>query len=76
MSEGYPTQFAKRFSLREARLNRGLSARQVALEIGIAQETFRRLEDGEPVHPSSAKKVADYFGVRVTDLMPAQETAA
>jgi transcriptional regulator with XRE-family HTH domain len=58
------------FVLRSARLNRGLSIRQAAHAIGVAQQTFRRLEEGEPIHPASAKKVADFFGVQVTDLMP------
>jgi transcriptional regulator with XRE-family HTH domain len=58
------------FDLRAARLNRGLSARQAALEIGVTQQALRRLEGGTSVHPASAKKVADFFGVQVTDLMP------
>lgn len=63
------------FSLREARLNRGMTLRQLAAEIGINQQTLRKLEDGESVYPSTALKVADYFDVRVTDLMPVPEAA-
>jgi DNA-binding XRE family transcriptional regulator len=63
------------FVLREARLNRGLSRRQAAIEINVAQDTLRKIEVGEPVHPASAKKIADYFGVQVTDLMPVEAAA-
>lgn len=75
MSGGKPTS-SELFVLEHARLNRGLSRRQVADEIGISQMTYRRVEEGLPVHPASAKKIADYFGVQVTDLMPATEVAA
>lgn len=66
------TQHTRIFeSLRTARLNRGLSRRKAAIEIGIAPQTYRRLENGDPVSPAKALKVAEYFGVEVTDVMPA-----
>lgn len=60
------------------RVNRGLSVRQAADEIGVAPGTLAALEDGRSVYPASAKKVADYFGCKVTDLIPptTQEAAA
>lgn len=56
--------------LATARLDRGHSIRSLADELGINQHSIRRLEAGGTVHPATAKKVADYFGVLVTDLMP------
>jgi transcriptional regulator with XRE-family HTH domain len=64
------TDHTQAFSLQVARLNKGLSIRQAARAAGVAQETFRRLEKGLPVYPAKAKRVADYFEVQVTDLMP------
>lgn len=60
-----------RFDLREARVNAGLSQRQLADELGISREAIRRIEDGEgSAHPSTLLKIARRFGVQVTDLMP------
>lgn len=64
------------FDLPEARLNAGYSVRGLAAEIGVAENAVRRLEAGESVHPATAKKVADYFGIKVTDLMPLHREAA
>lgn len=64
------------FNLPAARLNAGYSIRGLAAEIGIAEHAIRRLEGGESVHPATAKKVADYFGIKVTDLMPLDREAA
>lgn len=58
------------FNLTEARLNSGHSIRSLGEELGIGYQSIRRLEAGEPVRPAAAKKVADFFGVKVTDLMP------
>lgn len=69
MSESNHTASLEAFSLQTARLNRGMSIRQLALAVGMAQQTLANLENGKPVHPASAKVVADYFGVQVTDLM-------
>jgi ribosome-binding protein aMBF1 (putative translation factor) len=63
------------FNLTQARLNAGHSIRGLADEIEVPEASIRRLEDGKGVHPANAKKVADYFDVRVTDLMPVQEAA-
>lgn len=58
------------FDLTRARINAGHSIRGLARELHTHEQTIRRLEQGLPVRPESAKPVADYFGVRVTDLMP------
>lgn len=57
------------FDLRSAYLNRGFSRRSFADEVGVPEPSIRRLERGLGVHPGRAKKVADYFGLRVTDLL-------
>lgn len=56
------------------RLNRGLSRQAFAEEIGVSEETVRRVEGGYVPTPRIAKKFADYFGKRVTDLWPAGGT--
>lgn len=64
------------FDLRSARLNRGLSVKVAAAEIGVHAATLRRLEDGVGIpHPANAKKIADFFGIQVTDLIPLEEAA-
>jgi transcriptional regulator with XRE-family HTH domain len=63
-------------AIRAAYLNRGLSRRQFAREVGVHEQTVRRIENGEGVHPANAKKVADALGVQVTDLMPLERQAA
>jgi transcriptional regulator with XRE-family HTH domain len=60
---------------RAERLNRGLSQRALATECGVSLTTVQRLEDGRGAHPENAKKVADYFGIKVTDLMPVEQPA-
>lgn len=61
--------------LRDARVNAGYSIRGLARELAVHEQTVRRLERGERVTPGHAKKVADFFGVRVTDLEPMREAA-
>jgi DNA-binding XRE family transcriptional regulator len=63
------------FNLKAARVNRGLSRKSAAKEIGVAEGTLRTLEEGGTAHPGSAKKVADFFQVQVTDLMPLERVA-
>lgn len=61
---------ADTFDLRTARVNEGLSIRQLSERIHVGRETLRSLERGGRVRPDAAKRVADHFGVLVTDLMP------
>lgn len=64
------------FDLKPARLNRGHSVKSLARELDIHEHSLRKLENGGGVHPATAKRVADYFGVQVTDLMPIEREAA
>ena len=59
-----------RFDLRSARLNKGLTQRALAVEAGVSLATVQRLEGGLGARPDNAKRLADFFGVQVTDLMP------
>lgn len=58
------------FDLTTARLNSGYSIRGLADKLGVPEQSIRRLENGEGVHPARAKVVADHFEVQVTDLLP------
>lgn len=60
-----------------ARLNRGLSTREAAERIGISQDVLLRAEGGESTpYPRHAKKIADFYGVQVTDIWPVEPTPA
>lgn len=61
------------FDLVSARLNKGLSVRGAARKIGIARETLAAAERDESVHPGTAKKIADFYGVQVTTIWPVDE---
>jgi ribosome-binding protein aMBF1 (putative translation factor) len=65
-----------RFDLRTARLNQGLTIKGLAVELGLHHDTVRKIEDGESVHPASAKTVADHFGVTVVELLGSEDEAA
>ena len=60
--------------VRAGYLNQGMSRRQFATSIGVAEGTIRRLELGEQIRPATAKRIADFFGCKVTDLL--SESAA
>lgn len=62
-----------RLNLEAERLNQGHSLRSGAKAIGITRETLERAERGAGVHPSSAKKIADFYGVKVTDIWPVSD---
>lgn len=64
------------FDLTSARVNAGYSRRGLARELKVHEHAITRLENGERIHPATAKKIADYFDVRVTDLMPTDRQAA
>jgi transcriptional regulator with XRE-family HTH domain len=55
--------------LRAERLNRGLSVRELADEVGVDRKVIARLEDGGTARVANVKRVADYFGCKVTDLI-------
>jgi len=52
------------------RLNRGLSSRAAAKEIGVTQAILLGAENGARPQPRHAKAIADYYGVKVTDIWP------
>jgi transcriptional regulator with XRE-family HTH domain len=56
--------------LRAERLNRGLSLRQAAEQMGVPEQSIRRAEGGDGVTPQNAFKIASFYGYRVTDLWP------
>lgn len=49
-------------------VNEGMSRRKVADHLGLSEVVVRRFEDGGGIRPESAKPIADYLGVEVTDL--------
>lgn len=67
---------SERFDILVARLNAGLTQRALAKECGVSLTTIQGLEAGKGATPSNAKKVADFFEVQVTDLMPVERQAA
>jgi DNA-binding XRE family transcriptional regulator len=68
-------QTTQEFSPSAARVNAGHTVRSLANVLGIDWRTYARLEEGKAIHPAKALKVADFFGVRVTDI-PGQHSKA
>ena len=64
----------KVISLRGDRLNRGLTLRQAATEIGVSVGALQRAESGFTLNPSNAKAVADFYGYEVTEIWPLSQT--
>lgn len=64
--------------LRAERLNRGKSQREMAEIIGVTRRVIQRAEDGSRPDLPNALLIAEYFGVRVTDIWPLEgsETGA
>lgn len=62
-------------NLRVERLNRGLTAKDCAAEIGVPDYVLRYAEEGGRPRPAAAKLIADYFGIRVTDQWPVEQAA-
>lgn len=60
-------------NLRAERMNRGLSAAVAAGEMGIEKQTLLNAETGTSPRPENAKKIADFYGYRVTDIWPITE---
>ncbi len=55
--------------LRQWRESRGLLQRELASESGLSEYTITRIESGDSIRPSTARKVADALGVSVADLI-------
>ena len=64
------------FDLRTARINAGLSQRELAEVVDVPYVTVQNLERGRGARPSNAKKIADYFEIKVTDLLPTEQKEA
>ncbi len=65
--------------LKAERVNRGLTLRSAALEMGVEPSTLQRAEAGVSVpRAQAAFRIADFYGHRVTDVWPItdQERAA
>lgn len=65
-----------RHDLQELRLNKGLSIRAAADEMGIAEQSLRRAESGESVLPRVAFQIASFYDCKVTDLWPVEPVEA
>lgn len=63
-------------NLTVARLNAGHSIRSLAAALDVPEQSIRRLESGDGVHPANAKKVADWLGCTVTELLPLEKDVA
>lgn len=63
-------------NLTAERLNRGLSVPAFARDAGVPEHVVRYAEKGNMPSPPNALKIADYLGVRVTDLWPVPEKDA
>lgn len=62
-------------SLLGERLNRGLTSVEAAEQIGVSPFILRRAEDGNvPRSISDRKRIADYYGFKVTDIWPVGPT--
>ena len=57
-------------NLEAERLNRGLTLRGAAKQMGITPSILFRAENGARPRPGGAKAIADFYGVAVTDLWP------
>jgi transcriptional regulator with XRE-family HTH domain len=54
----------------------GVSGRELAERAGVTKDAFYRAERGLPVHPATAKRIADALGLAVVDVLPLESTAA
>jgi transcriptional regulator with XRE-family HTH domain len=50
------------------RLNRGLTIAALAARTEVPEYAIGRLERGNRIDPERAKRIADHFGVQVTDF--------
>lgn len=66
----------KRPNLEVERLNKGLSIRAAAREIGVSPSVLIRAEAGVMPRPESAKSIADFYGFKVTDIWPVGKAVA
>lgn len=65
-----------KFDVLSARINQGLTQRELAAQCGVSLTVIQGLEAGRSAHPKQAKAVADHFGVLATDILPPREDVA
>lgn len=64
-------------NLKAERLNRGLGINDAADAIGVPFYVLRDAEtQGTQPRPAAAKRIADFYGVKVTDIWPVEEKSA
>jgi transcriptional regulator with XRE-family HTH domain len=59
----------------ELREDRKLRPNDIAARTGVPLRTLRRAEAGAAIHPRYAKRLADFYGCRVTDFYPGASEA-
>lgn len=59
-----------------ARKNKGLSQKLAAKQIGVSEDILSRAENGAHPHLGHAKLIADFYGMKVTDIWPVEEQNA
>lgn len=62
--------------LRTERIRRGLTLPQLADQAGVPYHVARRVEQGKRIREDNAKQLADFLGVDVIDVLPAEREAA
>jgi transcriptional regulator with XRE-family HTH domain len=61
-------------NLRAERIDRGLSLAEAGELMGVDRRTLNKAEEGVMPQPAKAKRIADFFGVRVTDIWPVEDS--
>lgn len=56
-------------TLKELRINQGLSQRQLAENAGVSNTSVWKIEQGGGANPATLKKLADVLGVLPVDLI-------
>jgi transcriptional regulator with XRE-family HTH domain len=56
--------------LRALRDRRGLTVYELAQRAKVPPQKVYRAEEGRAIHPRDAKRLADFYGIRVTDFYP------
>lgn len=62
--------------LKASRLDKGLNIPQAAKAIGVTTDILQRAENGAQPRPKAAKRIADFYELRVTEIWPVEELAA
>lgn len=64
-------------NLRAERINKGLSAKQMADKLDIDPQVLLNAERGVSIpRPESALKIAEFFGCKPTDIWPVEDEVA